>query len=187
MRLVSPGEIMSLRNTESSYGTIAKVLHWGMAALILVSLALIELKSIAPKGSALRDALGDWHGQIGLVVLTVVWFRLCWKAAAVEPAIVPPPPEWQRQAKRAVEWTFYMLMVVLPVLGVLMLQADGKPVTMLGLSLLPLTGVDKVFAQRLAEIHEWLGNAMMVLIAIHVGAALWHGFVVRDNTLARMT
>ncbi len=38
----------------------------------------------------------------------------------------------------------------------------------------------------LEEIHEWFGNAMMVLIGAHVGAVLLHRFVHRDNTLARM-
>lgn len=178
---------MPLRNSETSYGTIAKVLHWGTAALIVLSLALIEAKDLAPKGSALRAGLGDWHAQVGLVVLAVVWFRLCWKVATVRPAIVPAPPRWQRRLSRAVEGSFYVLMVVLPVLGILMMQADGKPVTLLGMPLLTVTGVDKAWAHRLEDIHEWLGNAMMALIAVHVGAALWHGFVVRDNTLARMT
>lgn len=178
---------MPVRNSETSYGTIAKVLHWGMAALIVLSLAMIEAKDLAPKDSALRAGLRDWHAQVGLLVLAVVWFRLCWKVAAVTPAIVPPPPAWQHTASRVVEWTFYVLMVVLPVLGILMMQADGKAVTLLGFPLLTVTGVDKAWAHRLEDIHEWLGNAMMALIAVHVGAALWHGFVVRDNTLARMT
>jgi cytochrome b561 len=39
---------------------------------------------------------------------------------------------------------------------------------------------------RLDVVHEWLGNAMMSLIALHVSASLWPKFVHCDNTLARM-
>lgn len=177
---------MALRNTSASFGSVSRTLHWGMAALIVVSLALIELSDLAPKGGAWRRGMRDWHAQIGLVVLALVWLRLFWKLGSVEPAIVPSPAAWQRRVAHAVEWTFYALMVVLPLLGIAMMQADGKPVALLGMPLPVVVGVDKAWAHRLEDIHEWLGNAMMVLIGVHVGAALWHGYVLRDNALARM-
>jgi superoxide oxidase len=177
---------MALRNSQSSFGSLARIFHWGMALLIIVSLALIELAGAAPRGSALRAGMRDWHAQLGLVVLAVVWFRLYWRFVNVEPAIVPPPAAWQVKTAHAVEWTFYALMIVLPVLGVVMMQADGKDVALLGLQLPTFVAVDKTWAHRLEDIHEWLGNAMMVLIGVHVAAALWHGFVLRDNTFARM-
>jgi cytochrome b561 len=147
---------------------------------------MIELRGWAPRGSALRGSLRDWHSQAGLIVLALVWFRLAWRLANVEPEIVPLPAAWQRRVAHAVEWTFYALMVVLPVLGIIMMQADGKTVSLFGASLAPMVEVDKVRAHRLEEIHEWFGNAMMFLIAAHVGASLWHRFFHRDNTLARM-
>jgi cytochrome b561 len=177
---------MSVRNFPTTFGSVARAFHWGTALLILVSLAMIEVRDWAPRGSALRAGLRDWHAQFGLVVLALVWFRLFWRIGNVEPGIVPPPAAWQRKAAHAVEWTFYALMVVLPVLGIAMLQADGKAVSLLGASLPPMVAVDKAWAHQLEEIHEWFGNAMLVLIGTHVGAVLLHRFVHRDNTLARM-
>ena len=177
---------MNARNSMATYGGVARAFHWGMALLVLVSLAMIELRGWAPRGSVLRGSLRDWHSQAGLVVFALVGFRLAWRLATVEPGIVPPPAAWQRHVAHAVEWTFYALMVVLPALGIVMMQADGKTVSLLGASLPPMVTVDKVRAHRLEDIHEWFGNAMMVLIAVHVGASLWHRFVHRDNTLARM-
>ncbi len=177
---------MDIRNTPTAFGGVARAFHWGMALLILVSLVMIEVRGWAPKGSALRAGLRDWHAQAGLVVLALVGFRLVWRLVSVEPAIAPPLPAWQRRTAHAVEWTFYALMVVLPVLGIVMMQADGKSVSLLGASLPPMVAVDKAWAHRLEDIHEWIGNAMMALIAAHVSAALWHRFVHRDNTLARM-
>ena len=177
---------MYARNSATAFGNVARTLHWGMALLILVSLAMIELRGWAPKGSALRAGLRDWHSQVGLVVFALVWFRLFWRLVNTEPAIVPQPVEWQRKTAHAVEWTFYALMAVLPVLGIVMLQADGKTVSLLGASLPAMVAVDKPWAHRIEGIHEWLGNAMMALIAMHVSASLVHKFVYRDNTLARM-
>jgi cytochrome b561 len=177
---------MKTRNSSATFGSVARALHWGMALLIFVSLAMIELAGWAPRGSALRAGLRDWHSQVGLVVFALVWFRLFWRLVNVEPAIVPRPAEWQRKTGHAVEWTFYILMVALPVLGIVMMQADGKTVSLVGASLPSMVAVDKAWAHRLEDVHEWLGNAMMALIALHVIASLWHKFIHRDNTLARM-
>jgi len=78
------------------------------------------------------------------------------------------------------------LMIVLPLTGVVMMQADGKAVTLLGYAFPPFVAVDKSFAHTLEDVHEWLGNAMMALIGLHVAATLWHALVLRDSTLARM-
>jgi cytochrome b561 len=177
---------MTARNSPTTYGSVARAFHWGTALLILVSLAMIELRGWAPRGSALRGSLRDWHSQAGLVVFALVGFRLAWRLVNVEPGIFPPPAQWQRRMAHAVAWTFYALMVVLPVLGIVMMQADAKTVSLLSASLPPMVAVDKAWAHRLEDVHGWFGNAMMVLIAAHVGAALWHRFVHRDNTLARM-
>ena len=61
--------------------------------------------------------------------------------------------------------------------GIVMMQADGKTVALLGASLPAFVAVDKAWAHRLEDIHEWLGNAMIVLIGVHVGATLWHRIV----------
>ena len=177
---------MNARNSPTTFGTVARAFHWSMALLVLASLAMIELRGWAPRGSVLRGALRDWHSQAGLIVFALVGFRLAWRLVNVEPGIVPPLAAWQRRTAHAVEWTFYALMVVLPVLGIVMMQADGKTVSLLGASLPSMVAVDKPWAHRLESVHEWLGNAMMGLIAMHVGASLMHKFVHRDNTLARM-
>jgi len=177
---------MSLRNTSIEFGTVARAFHWAMAAIILVSLAFIELRDFMPKGSYLRGALRDWHAQMGLVVFALVWFRLYWRFANALPAIVPPIPRWQQTAAHGVEWTFYFLMILLPVLGVATLQAGGTTVTLLGLPLPTFVGVDKAWAHQVEDIHGWLGTLMMWLIGLHVAAAVYHRFVRHDNALARM-
>lgn len=177
---------MSLRNTPTAFGTVARTFHWAMAALILVSLAFIEFRGWFPRGNYFRGALRDWHSQIGLVIFALVWLRLFWRMRNIVPPVVPPLPAWQRTAAHVVEWTFYFLMILLPILGIAMMQADGKPVALLGMTLPTFVGVDKDWAHRVEDIHETLGNVMLALIGVHVAATLFHRFVRRDNTLARM-
>ena len=177
---------MPLDNTPAAYGTIARTLHWTMAILILASLAFIEFRGAFPRGTYFRGAFRDWHVQIGIVIFALVWFRLFWRFANVEPPVMPPLPAWQRAASHVVEYAFYFLMVLLPILGVLSMQAEGRPPALLGWQLPIVVGVDKDWSHKLEDIHEWLGTAMMWLIGLHVLATLFHRVVRRDNTLARM-
>jgi cytochrome b561 len=103
------------------------------------------------------------------------------------PAIVPAPAAWQTAAAHAVAWTFYALMIVLPITGIVMMQADAKPVALLGFTLPTFVGLDKAWAHQVEDVHEWLGNAMMVLIGVHIAATLFHWKALGDNTFARMT
>jgi cytochrome b561 len=177
---------MTLRNTDQAFGSLARWFHWGMAIVILASLALIEIADAAPRGSAARAAARDWHAQLGLAALALVWFRLAWRVTNATPAIVPSPTPWQRTAAHVVAWSFYVLMIVEPILGIVMMQADGKPVSLLGAALPTMVSTDKAWGHRVEDVHEWLGNAMMVLIGAHVLATLFHWKWLRDNTLARM-
>lgn len=177
---------MSLRNTPAAFGTVARAFHWAMAALILVTIAFIETRGWFPRGTYFRGAFRDWHLQIGVVIFALVWFRLFWRFANIVPPVVPPLPAWQRMLSHVVEWSFYFLMIILPVLGVAAVQGEGRTVALLGMSLPTFVGVDKDWAHRVEDLHETLGNVMLVLIGLHVAAAIYHRVVRKDNTVARM-
>lgn len=175
-----------LRNTSTHYGAIARLLHWGMAAIIILSIAAVELHEFFPKGSDPRAALMSMHFQIGVVVLLLIWVRLVVIFTDKVPPITPVPPLWQHIAAKLVHLALYLAMIALPILGIVMQQAGDKTVALLGMQLPVLTGVDKDFSKELREIHETLGNLMIVLIIAHIAAAIWHHRVQKDNTILRM-
>jgi cytochrome b561 len=75
----------------------------------------------------------------------------------------------------------------LPITGWLMSSAAGIPVMFFGLFTLPdLVYRNDSLMQRLIEIHKWLGYSLLLFIFIHVGAALRHHFLFKDDTLRRM-
>lgn len=173
-------------NSSTHYSIIARLLHWGMAALIIAGLAGVELHEFFPKGSEIRSALMATHFQVGLIVFALFWLRLGQHIVSPAPAITPEPPHWQMVAARLMHVALYLAMIALPVLGVLMLQANDKPLALLGVPLPVFVGVDKEFSKALREIHEVIGNLMIALILAHIAAAIWHHKVQRDNTLLRM-
>jgi cytochrome b561 len=57
----------------------------------------------------------------------------------------------------------------------------------LGLFTLPdLVQRDDALFSGLRRMHDWLGLAMGALILLHAAAALWHHFMLRDETLRKM-
>lgn len=161
-------------------------LHWGMAVLIAAVFALIELRELFPKGSLPRETMKTWHFMLGLAVLVVVALRIGLRFVYKTPPITPAPSPIQVLAGHGAHIALYGLMIVLPLLGWLLLSAEGKDIPFFGLSLPPLAGVSHNGEELYEELHETLGTVFYVVIALHAAAALFHHYLLRDNTLKRM-
>lgn len=170
----------------ASYGPMARGLHWVAAVLIVAAWAAIELKDVFPKGSPGRQLLGSIHAQLGLLVLLLVAIRLPWNLAFPVAEAPTPAPSWTLGAARWVKRALYLLMVAVPLSGLAASQAKGDAVSLLGYAVPDLFGSWAVLRKAFEEIHEALANTVLAVAAAHAAAALWHHFVLRDDTLARM-
>ncbi|HKB58877.1 MAG TPA: cytochrome b [Gallionellaceae bacterium] len=177
---------MQWKNTASRYGTLSRGLHW-LTLLVFVGVyACMELHGEFAKGSDARAALLTWHFMLGLLVLVLLLPRIAARFSGPVPDIAPTPPAWQQLGAKLLHLALYAFMIVMPLLGWALLSASGKHIPFFGLDLPPLLGADKALAKTLKEIHETLGNAGYFLIGLHTLAALYHHYVVHDNTLLRM-
>ena len=168
------------------YGRLSIVIHWATLALLVAVYACMELREIYPRGSEIREALKTWHYMLGLTVFFLVWVRITARLFGNTPPIVPATPKWQLIIANAVELALYALMIVLPLLGWVMLSAEGKAIPFFGLQLPALVGANEALAERTKEVHETLATIGYFLIGLHAIAALFHHYVRRDNTLRRM-
>jgi cytochrome b561 len=99
---------------------------------------------------------------------------------------VPEPPQWQKLAAKSIHLAFYLAMMMLPALGIVVLQASGKQLDLLGIARRGSSGEDKEFSKAVREIQQTIGNVMTGLIAFHVSAALWHHIVKRQYPAAHV-
>lgn len=172
--------------TGDRYSTFSISLHWLMFFLMIAVYACIELRVLYPKGTDPRDALKAWHFMLGLLIFVVVWIRLIGRMIYPKPPIDPPLKQWQNLASTGFHWLLYAFMIAMPVIGWLILSAEGNPVPFFGLELPPLTGKDDDFAHTLEEIHETVGTLGYYAIGLHTVIALAHHYIMKDNTLIRM-
>jgi cytochrome b561 len=71
--------------------------------------------------------------------------------------------------------------------GWIAVSASGMPVTVLGLlALPPIAPENRAFSEQLFELHGLIGFAIAGLVAMHIGAALYHHLVRKDRILMRM-
>ena len=170
----------------STYTPVARGLHWLMAALIAGLLILGIYMSDLPL-SPDKLQLYAWHKWAGVSVFLLVWLRLAWRLGH-------PPPPLPATLSRRMQWAahaghalLYGLMIAIPLSGWLMSSAKGVPTVWFGLLTLPdLLARNRELGDLLQQLHKALNLLLMLTLAGHIAAALWHHFVLKDDTLRRM-
>ncbi|HSQ81356.1 MAG TPA: cytochrome b [Casimicrobiaceae bacterium] len=170
---------------EQRYSGTAIAIHWLTAALIVANLTLgLSMVPLAISPRKLHWYL--WHKSIGITVFLLTGIRLGWRAIRSP----PPPvamPAWQRRAAATSHALLYALMFAVPVSGWLYSSATGVQVVYLGLVPLPnLVPRDRALGDMLRIVHLALNSLLVLLVCVHVAAALKHHFGDRDAALWRM-
>lgn len=177
---------MQWRNDFSRYGWLSVGLHWLMLALLVAVYASMELREFYPKGSATRDAFKTWHYMLGLCVLALAAGRLAIHFAGPVPAISPSPPKWQERGAKLMKVALYVFMLGMPALGWMLLSAEGTSIPFFGLQFPALLSENEALAETIKEVHETGATIGYFLVGVHAAAALYHHYLLRDDTLRRM-
>jgi cytochrome b561 len=173
-------------NSDTSWGAIAKFLHWSIAVLIFAQFGLGWLAT-GWKLSPTKLNLFVWHKSTGMLILALVIARLLWRLANPTPALPADTPAWERTAARASHVLIYAMMFAMPLSGWIINSAAGVPFSIFWWIPLPaITAPNKPLAELAALVHFSLFTAFAVLLVVHIGAALRHHYVKRNDVLTRM-
>ncbi len=173
-------------SAKDRYDLPMQALHWAIALLIITAFVLIQVVDGMPRGAE-RTALMGVHKSVGATVILLVVLRLVWRRISPPPALPAGTSPMMALAAKGGHVALYVLMIAVPVVGVLMSQAKGRPVEVWGLFTLPaLLGENKDLGHQLEEVHEVLGNLIMIVAGLHAAAAMFHQYVLKDGVLARM-
>ncbi len=176
-------------NTTQRYNTVAIILHWVTAFLILYMLIwgerLIRDQNWAnPPIKASDPAL---HVSLGLLILILTVARLAWRWMNALPTDVPMPA-WQATASHALHWAFYAMLILIPLTGVADLGRviSGKHPEFASLTFFDLFPMPHFSLPWFGRLHGLLTNLMWALLGLHVVAALKHQFIDKDKLINRM-
>ncbi len=168
------------------YDLVARTFHWLIALLVVVqaSIALV-LPSLLPKTA--EDSLTNWHLSVGSTILFIMLLRLAWRLTHTPPPPLADLPPALRLLSRATHWAFYVILIVLPLLGWTAASAYGATVRLFGLIPLPsLVAPDKPFAEAVGRVHATVAFVLLALIVLHIAGALYHALIKRDRVIHRM-
>ena len=168
------------------YDSVSIVLHALTILLLAAMFGTVWARDYAADGDAAADLM-NWHRTLGLLVWGATVLRLGWKVAAGRaPSLPASMPRLQRYAARINEGALYLLLVLQPLTGILQGLARGKPVSFVGFDLAALIARNKPLSHLAHDLHQAGANLLLLLIAMHAAAALFHGLVRRDGVFSSM-
>lgn len=182
----APRISLGLSNTASRYGIVAQTLHWLIVALVIVQfISGIEAHGLPV--SLERLILLARHKSIGISIFVLMLLRLGWRIYSPPPRLPENTRPLVTVAARASHGLLYALLLLMPPVGWLLSSASNLSVSWFGWVALPnLLQPDRQLAYWLLLTHQSMAWLLLALIALHVAAALWHHFMLRDGVLLRM-
>jgi cytochrome b561 len=170
----------------NGYSGVAKALHWLVFALVFAQYVVAILMPDIGRGTV-PGTLINLHISFGAAILAAVLVRWLWRLARPVPLATGDLPVWEQQAARGLHGLLYVLLVVGPFLGWMNASARDWTITVFGLFTLPhLVAPHSRIGMQAGDLHTFLAWTLLVLIGLHVVAALYHYFVRRDGVLQRM-
>ena len=145
-------------------------LHWIVTVLIVLQFVLHE--PIAEAWEGVEEGLSpafNWLVFSHIVGGVLVLIFALWRLVLRQMRGVPPPPEAEpaplRTAAHIGHLALYTWMIAMPFSGLVAWFGGVEPA---------------------AEAHEAMKVALLAWVALHVAAALWHQFGLKDGLLLRM-
>lgn len=168
------------------YTKTAKGLHWLMAVLFFGMLGLgFYMQGLPLSPDKLK--LYSWHKWVGVTVFLLALFRIAWRVTHQPPPLPGSMPRLMQIAAYAGHHMLYMLMFLIPLSGWLMSSAKGFQTVWFGILPIPdLIEKNKLLGDLLQTVHVSLNYLFIAVLVGHIGAALKHHFIDKDDILTRM-
>jgi cytochrome b561 len=167
-----------------AYHGIARLLHWLVALLVAVQFVIGWTMPDVHRDT-LPNGLIAWHLGVGAAIVAAVACRIVWRATHT-----PQPAALSRALSvlsGVTHGLLYLLLVAVPLAGWANASSRGWAVKLFGMIRYPdLTQTGSPTGHALGDVHSVLAWVLLALIVLHVGAALFHRLVLKDDVLQRM-
>jgi cytochrome b561 len=167
------------------YSTTMVILHWALAlailgAIFMGSIVLDDMESDHPQ----KILLLKLHILIGLSILAFTLFRLVIRFTSQLPAPLPESNPLLEQLGKVVHYVLYLFTILTTLSGIyLAISAELPAVLLNNIGVLPKDYEDFIAH----EAHDIFANLLLLTIALHVAAAIYHQFILKDGLISRMS
>ena len=168
------------------YTLTAIVLHWALAALIVVLIGIGSYMTELPRNASKRSTLVSLHQALGLTAALLIVIRVYWSLAHAAPPLPVALPAWQIRATQMGHRLLYLCMILMPLTGYLGSSFGKHAIQLFGFDLPHWGWEDKFLQALLMDIHSAIAFVFFALIVLHIAAALKHHLLDRNDVFRRM-
>ena len=178
-----------MRNTIRKWGSVSQFIHWltffVIVGMLISGFAVSEwIDAISSKFKVIQ-----WHKSFGILILSLTALRLIWRSVSPTPSLPRTMSGLERRLAALSHILLYGLLFAMPLVGWLMISSSTRaiPTVIFGLFTLPrLIGPDAALHEFFENLHLALAILFMIVIFVHIAAALKHHFINKDDVLKRM-
>jgi cytochrome b561 len=167
-----------------SYNSVTKFLHWLIFMMVSAQYAVGEFMPHIGRDTP-NTGLVAIHISLGGFTMLAVAVAILVRLLSPVPQL-PELPRWQRFLATLTHWSLYALILVMALLGWAATNSRGWAITLFGIDLPMVASKGERWAHEAGDVHMFLVNILLGLVAMHVGAALYHHFIRRDAVLKRI-
>jgi cytochrome b561 len=169
------------------YDPVARALHWLVAGLAVIVVALGWAIPSAPRGTGSRELLLLLHRSFGVLIIAAILFRGWWRLSHSPPPLPVSLARIEVWAAHSTHLLLSVFFVVLPLSGYINAAAAGHAVSFFGIFAIPPLIAESPRLSQIADAVHLAGQFLVyALVAAHVAAALMHALIRRDGVFERM-
>jgi cytochrome b561 len=177
---------MQTENTEQRWGAVQQTLHWVVVVVVAMQLYGGFTLWKLPPGDPQFAQFVSLHAMSGVVIFLLMAFRLYWRSKYPIPKLPDTLSAGQKQLALMTHRTLYALLLAMPVVGYMLMNAFGKPVPFFGFELPMIIGENKSMQYSLRGVHAAGGVLLALVLTLHITAAFRHAWTLRDGVMERM-
>jgi cytochrome b561 len=163
---------------------LSRLLHWSMAAMVIVQLLLGVIMVASLSYYPLLLAI---HRPLGIAIFVFAVVRLVNRLTHRPPPFLATMSPLERKIATWSERLLYALLLLQPLVGWAMLSAARYPIILYGPLHLPGIAPHDITLYAVLRIsHSILAFLLFVTFTAHMSAVLFHILVLRDRLIDRM-
>jgi len=178
--------ITPTKSYTNTYGPVAVALHWIIAGCLVCSVIMGLFIGSVEESETTEQVLAI-HKSFGVTIFVLMIARLLWRLTHPAPPLPASIPASQRIAAGLTHALLYVTLLAMPIAGYIAVAARGRETQFFGLFEIPQwVPLSRLLSQNATTVHVYGQFLVYALLAAHIGAALYHRFILKDDVLARM-
>lgn len=174
----------ALLNSKDGYGLVSRCIHW-FSALLIICLIVVGFVMSSMEATEVKYLLYGYHKQWGVVAGMLLFVRLIWLSN--NPQVESfKDAKWRMRFAIITKKMLYFFMIAYPISGVIMSMAGGHGINFFGFQLPQFVEENPEIAGMMHGLHNAMSWAFVMVISLHILAALYHHYKLKDGLLNRM-